>query len=62
VFHAGTIYQNGKLLTGGGRVLGISSCAKNLSQAIKDVYQAIEPVHFEGIQYRKDIGAKGLKY
>jgi phosphoribosylamine--glycine ligase len=62
-FHAGTKNINGKILTNGGRVLGITSVGKNLKQAIKKVYKYIgkKGVYFVNMHYRKDIGRKGLK-
>ncbi|MBI3485678.1 phosphoribosylamine--glycine ligase [Candidatus Daviesbacteria bacterium] len=58
VFHAGTKAEKGKLLTNGGRVLGISATGNNLDQALEKVYQAIKKVNFEGMQYRLDIGKR----
>jgi len=62
-FHSGTKKQGDKIVTNGGRVLGITSRGKNLKDALKKVYASIGPkgVHFEGMHYRKDIGKKGLK-
>lgn len=56
VLHAGTIKNNGQVLTNGGRVLSIVSKSKNISGALKKSYDSIEKVHFEGKTYRKDIG------
>lgn len=58
VFHAGTKYENGKILTNGGRVLGITAIGKNLDEALTKAYKAIgkKGIHFEGMQYRRDIG------
>ncbi|MCJ7740010.1 phosphoribosylamine--glycine ligase [Candidatus Microgenomates bacterium] len=63
VFHAGTKIDNGKIVSSGGRVLGITGRDKNLRLVIKKVYKTIgkKGVHFSGMQYRKDIGKKGLK-
>ncbi|MBR2070188.1 MAG: phosphoribosylamine--glycine ligase, partial [Clostridia bacterium] len=52
---------DGKLLTNGGRVLGITAVGENLQQAIKDAYKKVEKVSFGNAYYRKDIGAKALK-
>lgn len=61
VFHAGTkLNEAGDLVTNGGRVLGISALGMNLQQALDRAYQAAELIHFEGKQYRKDIGAKAV--
>ena len=60
IFHAGTSLQNGQVITSGGRVLNVVGIADNLKEALQKAYQAIEGIHFEGMHYRKDIGAKGL--
>ncbi len=56
VFHAGTKLQDDRLLTDGGRVLGITARGTNFAEAIARVYDATERIHFEGIYYRRDIG------
>ena len=61
VYHAGTKYENGKFYTNGGRVLGVSSTADTLEQALKKAYIGAEKVHFENAFYRRDIGAKAMK-
>lgn len=60
VFHAGTRREEGKLVTSGGRVLGITGIGNNLKQAIESTYSAIGKVTFDKMYYRKDIGKKGL--
>ena len=60
VFHAGTQLKDGKTVTAGGRVLGVTALGKDLKGAIGRVYQAVEQIKFNGAQYRKDIGAKAL--
>ncbi len=60
-FHAGTARQDGQLVTSGGRVLGITAKGGTLPAAISKAYQAIQTIHFDGIQYRTDIGRKGLR-
>jgi len=62
-FHAGTKTDGNEVVTNGGRVLGITSVGKDLKQAIKNAYKYIgrKGVHFSGMQYRKDIGEKGLR-
>lgn len=62
VFHAGTKKVNNKILTDGGRVLGITAIGKEFETTIKNVYGAVELVKFEGMHYRKDIGKKALNY
>lgn len=58
VFHAGTKLENGKLLTNGGRVLGVTAVAQNLDAAIKRAYEGVEKISFKDAHYRKDIGIK----
>ena len=60
VFHAGTAIANGRLVTNGGRVLGVTAVAADLEEAIARAYGAIDEITFEGMQYRRDIGRKGL--
>ena len=61
VFHASTRMENHQLLTSGGRVLGVTATAEHLGAAIQRAYAAVGKIHFQGMQYRTDIGAKGLK-
>ena len=56
VFHAGTKEQSGKIVTNGGRVLGITATGENTASAIKRAYEAVGKVKWEGTHYRKDIG------
>lgn len=56
VFHAGTKYQDGKILTDGGRVLGITSVGENVKKAIANVYQAVDKISFDNMYCRRDIG------
>jgi len=58
-FQAGTKTQDGLTLTNGGRVMGITNQAASIDQARARVYEGIKQVHFEGMQYRQDIGATG---
>jgi len=60
VFHAGTAQTDGKLVTAGGRVLGISASGKGLAEAAGLAYAAAGKIRFEGMHYRRDIGRKGL--
>jgi phosphoribosylamine--glycine ligase / phosphoribosylformylglycinamidine cyclo-ligase len=55
-FQAGTRYQNGQLLATGGRVLNIAAVADTLATARKTAYEKIQQIHFQGMQYREDIG------
>ena len=61
VFHAGTTEVDGKILTSGGRVLGVTVTSENISAAIEKVYKCVEVINFENMHYRKDIAAKALK-
>jgi len=61
VFHAGTADRNGKTVSSGGRVLGITARAKSLEEAILQAYEGVNKVYFEGMYYRRDIAAKGLR-
>lgn len=58
VFHAGTKLQDGKIVTSGGRVLGVTAVAENLDAAIADAYSAVSCISFQDAHYRKDIGRK----
>jgi phosphoribosylamine---glycine ligase len=61
VFHAGTRQEGDQLVTDGGRVLGVTATGRDLASAIMLAYEAVNKIHFEGMHYRRDIGAKGLK-
>ena len=61
VFHAGTSFKDGRVVTSGGRVLGITATASSLPEALNLVYKATGGLSFEGMHYRKDIGQKALK-
>lgn len=61
IFHAGTRKDGEKLVTDGGRVFGVTAVDKDLASAIMAAYEAVNKIHFDGMQYRRDIGAKGLK-
>lgn len=56
VFHAGTSLVDGKVVTGGGRVLAVTSYGDTFQEAIKKSYQNIEKLHFDKMYFRKDIG------
>ena len=61
VFHAGTAERDGKLVTAGGRVLGVTATAADLGAAVARAYEAIGDISFEGMHFRRDIGKKGLR-
>lgn len=56
VFQAGTALEGDRLITDGGRVLGVTAIRENLSEAIIEVYQGLDCIDFEGKYYRRDIG------
>lgn len=56
VYHAGTIYKDGKFYTNGGRVLGVTALAPTLDEALEKAYSAVNKIHFDGVHYRTDIG------
>ncbi|AOY75768.1 phosphoribosylamine--glycine ligase [Clostridium formicaceticum] len=58
VFHAGTAMKEGKLVTNGGRVLGVTSWAQDIETAKKQAYMHVENIHFAGKTYRKDIAVR----
>ena len=53
--------KDGKLLTNGGRVLGVTAVADTLEQAIDGAYGKVKTIHFDNAFYHNDIGAKALK-
>ena len=59
IFHAGTALDGGRLITSGGRVLGITAAGDTLESALKQVYSAVKLVSWDGMQFRSDIG-KGM--
>lgn len=61
VYHAGTKYADGKFLTSGGRVLGVTCNALTLQGALDKSYEAVAKISFEGAHFRKDIGQRALK-
>jgi phosphoribosylamine--glycine ligase len=62
VFHAGTKKEGNKILTNGGRVLGVTALGNTLANAISNAYSATEKIHWKNKYYRKDIGKKGLAF
>jgi phosphoribosylamine--glycine ligase len=61
VFHAGTTLQGDTLLTSGGRVLCVTALADSVRLAQQKAYQVISGIHFDGMQYRGDIGFRAIK-
>jgi phosphoribosylamine--glycine ligase len=60
VFHAGTKRVEDDIVTAGGRVLGVTARGVELKDSIDRAYAAVARIHFDGMQYRRDIGYKGL--
>jgi phosphoribosylamine--glycine ligase len=61
VFHAGTARRDGRLVTSGGRVLGVTARAPDLRQALDRAYQTVHRIAWDGVHYRTDIGRKALE-
>ena len=61
VFHAGTAAVNGQTITSGGRVLCVTVLADSVKQAQQKAYEVAKGIHFDGQQYRKDIGYRAIK-
>jgi phosphoribosylamine--glycine ligase len=62
VFHAGTSRRDGSYYTAGGRVLGVTARGADLPDAVERAYDAVMKIRFDGMHYRKDIAARGLKH
>ena len=62
VFHAGTKKEQDKIVTSGGRVLGVTSLGGGIEGAISKVYEAVDKVSFERCFFRRDIGSKAFKW
>ncbi len=61
VFHSGTVLKDGKVVTDGGRVLGVTGLGRSVAEAIDNAYAAVRDIQFEGVHYRRDIGARALE-
>jgi phosphoribosylamine--glycine ligase len=61
VFHAGTTMKDGQVLTAGGRVLCVTALADSVKQAQQRAYEVTKGIHFDGMQYRSDIGYRAIK-
>ena len=60
VFHAGTAREDGRFVTSGGRVLGVTALAPSLDDAVRRAYAGLNEIHFDGIYYRRDIAYRRL--
>ncbi len=61
VFHAGTKLDENRIVTNGGRVLGVTGIGRSLAEARDRAYKALDEIHYPGMVYRWDIGARGLR-
>ena len=61
VFHAGTAKENGRWLTSGGRVLGVTARGATLSDAVEEAYRAVGEISWDGMHYRRDIARRALQ-
>jgi phosphoribosylamine--glycine ligase len=61
VFQAGTRLQDGRTVTSGGRVLGVTALGADLQEARERAYRAVEKISYENRYYRTDIAVKGLR-
>jgi phosphoribosylamine--glycine ligase len=61
VYHAGTKNENGRILTSGGRVLGITAIAQDIKTAVNKAYENVKLISFENMYYRKDIAKKAIE-
>ena len=61
VFHAGTAKENGRWITSGGRVLGVTARGNDIGNAVRNAYSAVSQINWDGMHYRRDIGHRALK-
>ncbi|MCL5023878.1 MAG: phosphoribosylamine--glycine ligase [Nitrospirae bacterium] len=61
VFHAGTAFDDGNIVTAGGRVLGVTALGSDIGSAKEKAYRAVGKIHFEGMHYRTDIADRALR-
>ncbi len=61
VFHASTKNDHEQIITAGGRVLCVTALGDSIKDAQKNAYAALAPIHFDGMQYRHDIGFRAIK-
>jgi len=60
LFHSGTAWKDGSLVTTGGRVLGVTAVADDIRTAVGRAYRAVDHIHFDGMHYRKDIAHRAI--
>jgi phosphoribosylamine--glycine ligase len=61
VFHAGTVKENGRWTTGGGRVLGVTARGKDIRTAVQNAYAGVSQIRWDGMHYRTDIARRALR-
>jgi len=61
VFHAGTAWRDGRLVTAGGRVLGVQALGPDIRAAMARTYAGVERIRFAGMQFRRDIGRRAAE-
>ena len=61
VFHAGTALRNGQVVNDGGRVLGVTAWGNSIIDAVKSAYQAADKIHWQGVQFRRDIAGRAFQ-
>jgi len=61
VFHSGTSLKDGRIVTDGGRVLGVTGLGPVVAAAIDNAYSGVREISFEGAHFRRDIGARALE-
>lgn len=61
IFHSGTAWIDGRYVTSGGRVLGVTAAAETLDRSLSLAYEAMQRIHFDGMVYRRDIGRHALQ-
>ncbi|MGH7831515.1 MAG: phosphoribosylamine--glycine ligase [Candidatus Binatia bacterium] len=60
-FHSGTIQQEGRWLTGGGRVVGITALGPSIEEATREAYEAVGEIRWDGMHFRRDIARRALR-
>jgi phosphoribosylamine--glycine ligase len=61
VFHAGTAINDGRCVTSGGRVLGVTARGRTIAEAVSEAYRAVGKIAWDGMHYRNDIARRALK-
>ena len=61
VLHAGTAFKDGRVVTAGGRVLSVSARGEDIDAVAAHAYEAASRIHFDGMQYRRDIGSRARR-